>query len=270
MPPRKTLKPLKIGLSARLLHPVPREMGFRGKALQYLEQSIAHWLMKAGALVFMVPSIAGSGELKRADVRVAHYVAELDGLVLQGGADVSPVTYGERPGRPEWGGDRVRDMYEIDLLQEFVAAGKPVLGVCRGLQLINVACGGTLYQDLALHHPMGGGHHDPEAYDRHFHEIRFTAESGFARLYPGVERARVNSIHHQGVKTLGGDLVVEAVSVPDEVVEAIRWRGGGYMVGVQWHPEFHDPADPALLTGEPLLEEFLQEAAGARRAQRSK
>ena len=115
---RKNLKPLKIGLSPRLLHPVPPQMGFRGKTLQYLEQSIAHWLMSAGALVFMIPSIAGGGELRRTDVRVAHYVAELDGLVLQGGADVSPVTYGETASRPDWSGDRVRDMYEIDLLQE--------------------------------------------------------------------------------------------------------------------------------------------------------
>ena len=262
-------KPLKIGLSPRFLHPVPREMGFKGKTLLYLEQSIVHWLMSAGALVFMIPSIAGGGVLRRGDVRVADYVAELDGLVLQGGADVSPVTYGEMPSRPDWNGDRVRDMYEIDLLQEFAAAGKPVLGVCRGLQLINVACGGTLYQDLALHHPKGGGHHDPEAYDRHFHDVVFTAGSRLAQLYPGIERARVTSIHHQGIKTLGGDLAVEALSVPDEVVESIRWLGASYMVGVQWHPEFHDPADPALLNGEPLLREFLKEAATVRSRARS-
>jgi gamma-glutamyl-gamma-aminobutyrate hydrolase PuuD len=260
-------KPLKIGISPRFLHSVPPEMGFRGKTLQYLEQSIAHWLTStgAGALVFMIPSIAGGGVLRRGDLHVADYVAELDGLVLQGGADVSPVTYGETAGHPDWSGDRVRDTYEIDLLEEFAAAGKPVLGVCRGLQLINVACGGTLYQDLALHHPKGGGHHDPVAYDRHFHEVVFTAGSGLARLYPGTERARVNSIHHQGVKTLGGDLAVEAVSVPDEVIEAIRWQGTSYMVGVQWHPEFHDPADPTLLNGDPLLREFLHAAEQAKR-----
>ena len=269
MPRQRTdRKPLTIGLSARLLHPVPPDMGFRGKTLQYLEQSMAHWLMGAGALVFMIPSIAAGSTLRRGDVRVADYAVHLDGLVLQGGADVSPITYGETASRPDWSGDRVRDMYEIDLLQEFAAAGKPVLGVCRGLQLINVACGGTLYQDLALLHPRGAGHHDPEAYDRHFHDVLFTAGSGLARLYPGLERARVNSIHHQGVKTLGGDLVVEAVSVPGEVVEAIRWQGGSYMVGVQWHPEFHDPADPALLDGEPFLREFLEEAAKARRRAR--
>jgi len=265
MPPRRNDRnPLKIGLSPRFLHSVPREMGFKGKTLQYMEQSIAHWLMSAGALVFMIPSIAGEGPLRRGDVRVRDYVSELDGLVLQGGADVSPVTYGETPARPDWTGDRVRDMYEIDLLQEFAASGKPVLGVCRGLQLINVAHGGTLYQDLALHHPKRGAHRDPEAYDRHFHEVLFVEGTALARLYPGAPRARVNSIHHQGVKALGKGLVAEAYSVPDEVVEAIRWQGTSYVVGVQWHPEYHDPGDPAVLNGDPLLREFLHAAQEAR------
>lgn len=257
-------KPLKIGLSPRFLHTVPPELGFRGKTLQYLEQTIAHWLMTAGALVFMIPSIAGGGLLRRGNLRIADYVTELDGLVLQGGADVSPLTYGETPLRDEWGGDRVRDLYEIDLLQEFVSHGKPVLGICRGLQLINVAHGGTLYQDLALHHPQSGGHHDPDAYDQHFHEITLVAGTGLARLYAGLGRVRVNSIHHQGIRDLGRDLVSEAVSVPDEVIEAIRWTGASYVVGVQWHPEFHDPANPDLLDGELLLHEFLGEAEAVR------
>ena len=259
-----TRKPLKIGLSPRFLHTTPRELGFRGKTIQYLEQSIAHWLMSAGALVFMIPSIAGGGLLRRGNLRIADYVEELDGLVLQGGADVSPLTYGETPLQPEWEGDRVRDLYEIDLLQEFVSRGKPVLGICRGLQLINVAHGGTLYQDLALHHSQAGDHHDPDAYDQHFHEIALVAGTGLARIYSGRGRARVNSIHHQGIRTLGEELACEAVSVPDQVIEAIRWKGAGYVVGVQWHPEFLDPANPDLLDGEPLLNEFLGQAQAAR------
>lgn len=258
------LKTLKIGLSPRVLHSAPRELGFRGKTLQYLEQSVAHWLMSANALVFMVPSIADGGLLRRGNVRVADYAAELDGLVLQGGADVSPLTYGETPVRPEWAGDRVRDMYEIDLLQEFAACGKPVLGICRGIQLINVAHGGTLYQDLALNRPQGGDHLDLDAYDQHFHEIALAAGSGLARHYPNLDRARVNSIHHQGIKSLGKNLSIEAVSMPDGVVEAIRWKGPSYVVGVQWHPEFHDPNDPGLLNGDPILEEFLDAARVAR------
>jgi len=257
-------KPLKIGLSPRFLHKVPPELGFKGKTLQYLEQSIAHWLMTANALVFMVPSIEGGGLLRRGNIRIADYVEALDGLVLQGGADVSPLTYGETPLRPEWSGDRIRDMYEIDLLQEFVSAGKPVLGICRGLQLINVAFGGTLYQDILHQHGDELEHHDPAAFDRHYHAIAFVAGSGLARLYPALGSARVNSIHHQAVKDLGRGLAVEALSVPDDIVEAIRLRGPNYVVGLQWHPEFHDPADATLLDGTAILAEFLAAAQRSR------
>ena len=256
--------PLKIGVSPRFLHKVPPQLGFRGKTLQYLEQSIAHWLMTANALVFMIPSIEGGGLLRRGIIRIADYVDALDGLVLQGGADVSPLTYGDTPLKPEWEGDRIRDMYEIDLLQEFVAAGKPVLGICRGLQLINVAFGGTLYQDIAAQHGNPIHHHNPEAYDQHFHEVKFMAGSGLEKLYQNVGSVRVNSIHHQAVKTLGKDLAAEALSVDDSLIEAIRWKGPSHVVGIQWHPEFHDPADPTLLDGNPLLLEFLAEAEKSR------
>ncbi len=259
-----TRKPLRIGISPRFMHSPPRELGFSGKTLQYLEQTVAHWLMTAGTLVFMVPSIGGDGLLRRGNIRVADYVEELDGLVLQGGADVSPLTYGETPLKPAWTGDRVRDLYEIDLLQEFVSRGKPVLGICRGLQLINVAFGGTLYQDVSSQHAGGREHLDLDAYDEHYHAISIMPGSGLAGLYPGISNARVNSIHHQAAKVIGKDLAVEAFSVPDRVIEAMRWRGSSYVLGVQWHPEFHDPGNPDLLDGEPLLREFLGNAEKAR------
>jgi putative glutamine amidotransferase len=254
-------KPLKIGLSPRFLHSVPPEFGFKGKTLQYLEQSIARWLMTADALVFMIPSVESNSLLRRGNIHIADYVEALDGLVLQGGADVSPLTYGEQPVKAAWEGDRVRDVYEIDLVRQFVAAGKPVLGVCRGLQLINVAFGGSLYQDIPEQHANSIAHYHQDHYDQHFHPITFVEGSGLAARYAGVGEARVNSIHHQAVRKLGKDLTAEALSVPDEIIEAIRWHGPSYVVGVQWHPEFHDPLDPHLLDGTPLLREFLDAAA---------
>ncbi len=104
---------LRIGLSARLLHEPPPELGFRGRTLQYLEQTVAHWLLAHDALAFMIPAIAKGAGVARSSVSLGDYVRSLDGLVLQGGADVSPESYGEEPLRPEWVGDRVRDLYEI-------------------------------------------------------------------------------------------------------------------------------------------------------------
>ncbi len=257
-------RPLRIGLSARILHDSPRELGFRGKTLQYLEQSVAHWIMRHGALVFMVPTIESVSDIDREAVSMRDYVAALDGLVLQGGADVSPESYGQEALEPQWRGDRVRDLYEIELLWECVFQSKPVLGICRGLQLINVAFGGTLVQDIASQLTGAGTHSDPDAYDQLVHEVDIVGDSGLARLYPGLTSARVNSIHHQAVQTLGNGLNVEARGGSDGVIEAIRWTGASHVVGVQWHPEFHSRGDGSLLDGGPLLAEFLVKAEAGR------
>jgi gamma-glutamyl-gamma-aminobutyrate hydrolase PuuD len=251
------VRTIKIGLSARFFHPQPSNIGIQSRTLQYLEQSVAHWVMSRDVLVFMVPSVDKDGVIHRSNIRLSDYVKHLDGLVLQGGADMAPESYGEQALHPEWSGDRVRDVYEMELLHEFVEADKPVLGICRGAQLINVAFGGTLYQDTGSQIEGTLEHHSVTAYDKNFHDITIEPESGLGRLYPGVRTARVNSIHHQSVKTLGRDLIVEAYSDPDHVPEALRWHGRGYVFGVQWHPEFISPGDEALLNPTPILDEFL-------------
>jgi putative glutamine amidotransferase len=253
---------LKIGVSARILHPQPGAKGLQGKTRQYLEQTAAHWLMSRDVLVLMVPAVDTGGLLHRSNIRLSDYARHLDGLMLQGGSDVSPLTYGEEPLSREWMGDRLRDEYEIELLHEFITAGKPVLGVCRGLQLINVAYGGTLYQDIVQQVPEAR-HHVTDAYEKNLHEIRLEPGGGLARLYPGLTTAKVNSIHHQSVKTLGRNLRIEAWSAADRVVEAIRGTGRGYVLGVQWHPEFHAPGDAAVLDSAPILDEFLRAARRA-------
>jgi putative glutamine amidotransferase len=254
--------PLKIGLSARLMHQPPAELGFRNKTLQYLEQAIAHWIMSHGAMVMMLPTLGFDAEVERRRVSVRHYVDALDGLVMQGGADVSPTCYGQQPLRPEWIGDIKRDQYEMELLEGFLAQGKPVLGICRGAQLINVAYGGTLYQDIATQRAGAHNHVDAELYDQHNHHVLFEPGSRLAQLYAGHEGGLVTSIHHQAVDRLGGDLQIEARSVEDGLVEAIRARGSIFVAGVQWHPEFH-ATNPELLSGEPLMDGFLDCARAA-------
>jgi putative glutamine amidotransferase len=248
---------LRIGVSARIFHPEPGSTGLRSKNLQYLEESIAQWVMSRDVLVFMVPTVNTNGLLHPSNITLRHYARHLDGLVLQGGADVSPQTYSEAPTRPEWSGDRARDVYELELLHEFVDAGKPVLGICRGCQLINVAFGGTLYQDVATNVPAALAHVHPD-YDAHRHPIVFPPGSSLSQLLPRQSRPLVNSIHHQAVKDLGRDIAIEAVSDPDGIVEAIRYQRAEFVMGLQWHPEFHRAGGGDLLDCTPILDEFLR------------
>jgi putative glutamine amidotransferase len=251
--------PLKIGLSPRFLYKSPLELGFRGKTLLYLEQSIAHWVMSHGALIFMIPSIETGGLIRRGNLSVSDYVEAVDGLVLQGGTDVSPRSYGHTPLRPEWHGDIVRDRYEMELMAGFVDVGKPVLGICRGAQLINVAYGGTLWQDIPTLVPAALRHADLDLYDENFHTLRFEPGSLLESMFPGQQSGLVNSIHHQAVRDLGDGLIVEARGESDSVIEAIRWDGPSFVYGMQWHPEFH-PGREGLLDCTPILEAFLREA----------
>ena len=254
---------LKIGISACFMHADPTRPLFTGKTLQYVEQSIAHWIMSTGALAVMIPSPTGATQ--RGDVTLDHYAEWLDGLVLHGGADVSPSSYGEEPLQDKWAGDRIRDEYEIDLVAAFERQGKPVFGVCRGLQLLNVAYGGTLYQDIATQRPEALVHRDAAVYDRNFHTVEIRRGSRLAELYPGAGQVKVNSIHHQAVKDLASGFVVEAVSDEDGVIEAIRRQDPArpYLAAVQWHPEFHQPGADTI-DDAALLEDFLEAAAAVK------
>ncbi|WP_288408933.1 type 1 glutamine amidotransferase [uncultured Herbaspirillum sp.] len=253
---------LKIGVSARIFHPESGAKGLRSKTLQYLEESIAQWVMSRDVLVFMIPTVNTNGLVHPSNIRLRDYAKHLDGLVLQGGADVSPQSYAQAATRPEWSGDRVRDMYELELLHEFIEAGKPVLGICRGCQLINVAFGGTLYQDIATDVPTAIPHVN-EQYDSNYHALHFPQGSSLAGMVK-TENAMVNSIHHQAVRDLGRDLSVEAVSGPDQIVEAIRYRKAPFVMGLQWHPEFHRAGGAELLDCTPILDSFLRAARETR------
>ncbi|WP_309624747.1 gamma-glutamyl-gamma-aminobutyrate hydrolase family protein [Methylibium sp.] len=261
---------LLIGISARIYHPIAPVIDLGGifnKTLHYLEQSVAHWVLQPHVLALMIPPVEREGLLQPGQVSLADYAERLDGLVLQGGTDIAPESYGETPLAPDWAGDRVRDRYEIGLFEAFVAQGKPVIGICRGCQLINVALGGTLYQDIPTQLPSAIAHRDDERYDHQFHEVSLVPGSRLAALYPSITHAEINSIHHQGIKALALELDVEALAVPDGLIEAVRWRGPSYLFGMQWHPEFMAQRQfhPNQLDGGPILAEFLDAARARRR-----
>jgi putative glutamine amidotransferase len=254
----------RIGISACFFHPDDERLIFKGKTLLYLEQSMAFWVQSGGALTYLIPAADPDGPLD-ADA----FAADLDGLLLHGGADVCPRSYGEEPLKPEWEGDEIRDRYEIELVRAFRDAGKPVLGICRGAQIMNVAFGGTLYQDILTQTDTERVHRSQELYDHNVHHVDVVDGSGLAKLYPGEATVKVNSVHHQAVKDVGAGLVVEARSSDDGIVEAIRYQGdidgdgaAAYAFAVQWHPEFFKGVDDgSMLDNDPILTEFLDEAA---------
>ena len=190
-------------------------------------------LTAAGAIPWMIPLV------DEATLRGVY--EELDAVFLPGGADIDPRTYGAEPHPLCDKTDRERDRVEVSLASWALAEDKPVLGVCRGMQLINVAAGGSLYQDLADELP-GSIKHDyfpfsGQGYARDYlaHDVSVVAGSRLAQLV-GAGPLRVNSMHHQGVKELGHGLVATA-EAPDGLIEALEGNDDGYLVAVQWHPE---------------------------------
>lgn len=197
-----------------------------GSAAPYLEA-----LLRAGAR----PALIGAPDEGSQEETLAAF----DGLVLIGGGDVDPARYGQAPHSQVYGVDRERDALEINLLMEADRKDLPVLGICRGLQVVNVAFGGTLHQHLP----------EVPGLDRHrvapggmTHEVK-VAES--SRLHEACGRATLeaSSWHHQGIDRLGDGLAPVAWS-GDGLVEAIE-RPDGWVVAVQWHPEEIAPTDHA-------------------------
>lgn len=160
-----------------------------------------------------------------------HVVDLLDGLLLSGGSDVNPVSYGAQPHPETRPAREERDRFEIALARRAIERGIPVLGVCRGMQMLNVACGGTLDQHIGR---LDVHRHTPGAF--HDHEVALEPGS-VAEQAAGSARLWVKSHHHQGVERLGAGLVVTGRAVEDDLVEAIEMPAPGFVLGVLWHPE---------------------------------
>jgi putative glutamine amidotransferase len=183
----------------------------------------------------------------------------LDGVLLTGGGDVDPVLYGEPRHPTVEDAEPGRDEFEIDLARRAIEADLPLLAICRGAQVLNVAAGGTLVQDIPSAVATGLPHSLPQTRDCIAHPVQITRGS---RLYHALGAAldaactcRVNSRHHQSVGKLGQALVASAVA-PDGVIEAIEAPNATFCVGVQWHPENF------WRTGEfkPLFDAFVEAA----------
>jgi putative glutamine amidotransferase len=200
-------------------------------------------LAASGALPVMIP-------LGLPEDALADLFDRLDGLCLAGGVDVDPAHYGEAR-HPALGSvDAPRDATELMLTRWALAADLPIFGICRGIQLLNVAAGGSLYQDLAAQMPSARQHdYNPadSPWERPVHAVRVVADSRLAALL-GTDEVMTNSFHHQAVKEVAGEFVPVAWA-PDGVVEGIEAPGHRFALGVQWHPE-------GMFTTDPLAREL--------------
>jgi putative glutamine amidotransferase len=188
----------------------------------------------------------------------ADAAATIDGLVLTGGPDVSPERYGEAPHPSTQVADPRRDAFELELVGTTLARETPLLAICRGMQVLNVAAGGTLIQDIRSEHPAAETHQVQEPKNASAHTVRLELGSTVARLL-GRTEATVNSRHHQAVRTTGQGLVVTAVS-RDGIVEGLEKPDARFCVAVEWHPENFVESGEFL----PLFEGLVKAARGAR------
>ena len=212
-------------------------------------------LSLVGAAPVLVPLLDDQPDVLR------DIYERLDGVFVPGGVDMNPETYGEAPHEKLGRIDPARDRTEMTLARWAVEDRKPFLGVCRGLQVLNVALGGSLWQDLEAQVPSADKHDFFPNYgferDHLAHEVTLAAGS---RLRHAMERdvIRVNSMHHQGIKTLAAPLLASAVA-PDGIIEAAELATASHFcVGVQWHPEVFEVTDPHT---RHLFREFIEAAS---------
>lgn len=179
-----------------------------------------------------------------------------DGLILSGGSDIDPRFYDEDPlPQIEWFNTE-RDQFEMKLLRLALAADKPILGICRGFQLMNVAFGGSLIQDLQTQREQAIQHVQRVPRVKATHSVRLLPDSGLSRLFDRRESVFVNSLHHQAIKTLAAELKAVAFA-GDGVIEAAEHRNSERILGVQWHPESMTAGgDPLMLR---LFRQFVRQ-----------
>lgn len=191
---------------------------------------------QAGGLPIMLPLTSDEAALRQ-------LTEQCDGFLFTGGHDVSPSVYGAEPSPLCGACCPARDEMEQVLLKLALEYDKPVLGICRGIQFLNAALGGTLYQHLPAEFPSTTEHHQTPPYEKPAHKVRLTPGAPLQALL-GVKTLAVNSYHHQAVHTLATKLRPMAVS-EDGLVEGVYLPGARFVWGVQWHPEFSYQVDEA-------------------------
>jgi len=227
-----------IGITTQTQEAVPEQL----PRCWIMSQRYVDVLTQSGAIPWVVPLLQGN------ETTLRQIYDRLDGLFLPGGVDMDPATYGESRSALCGRTDPARDWTELLFVRWALADKKPVLAVCRGAQVLNVAVGGSLYQDVGAQHPEAIKHdHFPlngRRRDELAHEVRITRGSRLHDLL-GSDTLEVNSMHHQGIARLAPGLHPVATS-PDGLIEGVEGRADQFLLGVQWHPEDLVDVDPRM------------------------
>ncbi len=186
-------------------------------------------IMAAGAIAVMLPLTTNKEDIEQ-------IAEQMDGFLFTGGQDVNPALYNEPKTKLCGASCNERDEMESMLFKKVYELDKPILGICRGIQIINALMGGTLYQDLPSEHTSTTEHHQKPPYDKPIHEVSVDVNSPLYDLLK-TESLKVNSYHHQAIKTLGKGLKKMALS-EDGLVEAVCAENKKFIWAFQWHPEF--------------------------------
>jgi putative glutamine amidotransferase len=224
-----------------------------------MSQRYIHALTAAGAIPWMIPLLPDDADTMRG------IYDELDGFFLPGGADIDPANYGEERHPSCDHSDPARDRVELIMAEWAMRDHKPILGVCRGLQLLNLAAGGTLWQDVESQRPSSIKHdyfpfRDGHARDYLAHAVTIREGTRLAEILGAGDR-KVNSMHHQGIHRLATGFIVSATA-PDGLIEGIEGHGDQFLMAVQWHPEALAEKDPLT---QRLFEAFTTAARDYRR-----
>ena len=195
----------------------------------YLNSAYLHAIQQAGGVPVALPPQLSADSLKR-------LAAALDGLLLTGGGDVDPARYGEAPHPTVYEVAPARDAIETSAVRIALDRRLPILAVCRGIQVLNVALGGSLYQDVGTDPGTELPHSQKEPRDQPTHKVKVEPRSRLAKVL-GTDEIEVNSMHHQAVKALGRGLVAVAWA-PDQIIEGVELADPArFVLGVEWHPE---------------------------------
>lgn len=185
-------------------------------------------IKRVGGIPIILPIVNESDIIER-------YLGIVQGIILTGGGDAAPLLYGEEPIREVDSICYERDNMELKIIKRAYEIEIPIFGICRGIQMINIALGGTIYQDIYRQIPNSLGHNAGSSIEGGYHTIEIVKDSILFEIFK-KERIQVNSEHHQSVRALGNNLRINATSL-DGVIEGIESTNDKFVLGVQFHPE---------------------------------